>query len=317
MLISCPKCNAVYQVAAESIAPEGKRFKCAECDNVWTVYPEDAQNLDPEVPEVPHIQTQIRPNMTLPQVEVKKEAVKEKPLPKEEPKPQPKPEPAPVSQRSTNPDDDLKEMFQRLQRDTKGLFNNEAPRVQEDKYATIKRKAQLIFSPMMINCSIALFIILATLFIGYKNRYEIVGYIPVLEDFYDKLDMESIYAGRDIVFQDVEVKHTERKGQHFIEIYGQIYNKSKLKSQILPIKATMRNMQGEIAAETTKVLTMRTLEPKFSSIFLIVLENKTADAKQITLTFDPILHKQIVEKEKAVLAAEKAKEQERLRNIRK
>ena len=308
MLISCPKCNAVYQVAAESIAPEGKRFKCAECDNVWTVYPEDAQNLDPEMPEVPHIKTQIRSNITPPQVEVKKEVVKEKPLPKEEPKP--------IPERSTNPDDDLKEMFHRLQRDTKGLFND-APKDQEDKYSALKRKAQLIFSPMMINCSIALFIILATLFIGYKNRYEIVGYIPVLEDFYDKLDMESIYAGRDIIFQDVEVKHTERKGQHFIEIYGQIYNKSNLKSQILPIKATMRNMQGEIAAETTKVLTMRTLEPKFSSIFLIVLENKTADAKQITLTFDPILHKQIVESEKATLAAEKAKEQERLKNIRK
>lgn len=314
MLISCPKCNAVYQVAAESITPEGKRFKCAECDNVWTVYPEDAQNLDPEVPEIPHIQTQIRPNMMPPQVEVKKEVVKEQPLPKEESKPQP--QPTPIPERSTNPDDDLKEMFHRLQRDTKGLFND-APKDQEDKYATLKRRAQLIFSPLMINCTIALFIILATLFIGYKNRYEIVGYIPVLEDFYDKLNIESIYAGRDIIFQDVEVKHTDRKGQHFIEIYGQIYNKSKRKSQILPIKATMRNMQGEIAAEATKVLTMRTLEPKFSSIFLIVLENKTADAKQITLTFDPILHKQIVEKEKATLAAEKAREQERLKNIRK
>ena len=82
-----------------------------------------------------------------------------------------------------------------------------------------------------------------------------------MEDFYDKLGLESIYAGRDVVFQDVEVKHTERRGQHFIEIYGQIYNKGKRKSQVLPIRAVMRNMQGEIAAEETKILTMRTLEP--------------------------------------------------------
>ncbi len=297
MLISCPKCNAVYQVAAESISPEGKRFKCAECGNIWTVYPEDAQNMEPE--------TVIPVQKT-----VSNSDIKEK-----------NPEPPVAQQQKIAPahndtDADLTEMFHRLQQDTKGLFND-APKEKIDKYEALKRKAKLIFSPLMINCSIGLFIILATLFIGYKNRYEIVGYMPVLEDFYDKLDLESIYAGRDVVFQDVEVKHTERRGQHFIEIYGQIYNKGKRKSQVLPIRVTMRNMQGEIAAEGTKILTMRTLEPKFSSIFLLVLENKTADAKRITLTFDPVLHKKIVAEEKEKLAFEKAQEQERLKNIRR
>jgi predicted Zn finger-like uncharacterized protein len=298
MLISCPKCNAVYQVTAESITPEGKRFKCAECHNIWTVYPEDAKNMEPETTPIKPQKTETESAVQAPKVEVQSV-----PTPKIEPQ-------------HNDTDADLNEMFHRLQQDTKGLFNDN-PKVEVDKYALLKRRLKFIFSPLMINCSIALFIILSTLFIGYKNRYEIVGYIPILEDFYDKFNMESIYAGRDVIFQDVEVKHTERRGQHFIEIYGQIYNKGKRKSQVLPIRAIMRNMQGEIAAQETKILTMRTLEPKFSSIFLLVLENKTADAKKITLTFDPVLHKKIVAEERAKLAMEKAKEQERLKNIRR
>ena len=301
MLISCPKCNAVYQVSAESISSEGKRFKCAECGNVWTAYPEDAQNMEPEVLHTPQTDTDSS-TVTENTVSVQQSTVSE-----------PVQHIAPAH---NDTDADLTEMFHRLQQDTKGLFND-TPKSQTDQYAALKRKMQLIFSPLMINCTIALFIILSTLFIGYRNRYEIVGYMPVLEDFYDKLGLESIYAGRDVVFQDVEVKHTERRGQHFIEIYGQIYNKGKRKSQVLPIRAVMRNMQGEIAAEETKILTMRTLEPKFSSIFLLVLENKTADAKKITLTFDPVLHKKIVAEEKDKLAVEQAREQERLNNIRR
>ena len=301
MLISCPKCNAVYQVSAESISSEGKRFKCAECGNVWTAYPEDAQNMEPEVLHTPQTDTDsstVTENTVSVQQPTVSESVQH------------------IAPAHNDTDADLTEMFHRLQQDTKGLFND-TPKSQTDQYAALKRKMQLIFSPLMINCTIALFIILSTLFIGYRNRYEIVGYMPVLEDFYDKLGLESIYAGRDVVFQDVEVKHTERRGQHFIEIYGQIYNKGKRKSQVLPIRAVMRNMQGEIAAEETKILTMRTLEPKFSSIFLLVLENKTADAKKITLTFDPVLHKKIVAEEKDKLAVEQAREQERLNNIRR
>ena len=302
MLISCPKCHAVYQVSAESISPEGKRFKCAECGDVWTAYPEDAQNMEPEILHAPQTDTDSSmPSENTASV-VQRPSVSE-----------PTQRIAPTY---NDTDANLTEMFHRLQQDTKGLFND-SPASQTDKYVALKRKMQLIFSPLMINCTIALFIILSTLFIGYRNRYEIVGYMPVLEDFYDKLGLESIYAGRDVVFQDVEVKHTERRGQHFIEIYGQIYNKGKRKSQVLPIRAVMRNMQGEIAAEETKILTMRTLEPKFSSIFLLVLENKTADAKKITLTFDSDLHKKIVAEEKDKLAVEQAREQERLKNIRR
>ena len=40
MLISCPKCNAVYQVPENQIPADGKKFKCAECGEIWFVRPQ-------------------------------------------------------------------------------------------------------------------------------------------------------------------------------------------------------------------------------------------------------------------------------------
>ena len=41
MLISCPKCSSVYDISNKKIPAGGKKFKCAECDNIWVVYPQD------------------------------------------------------------------------------------------------------------------------------------------------------------------------------------------------------------------------------------------------------------------------------------
>ena len=47
MLISCPKCNAVYQIPEGQIPEGGKKFKCAECGEVWTVRPQDVKKTEP------------------------------------------------------------------------------------------------------------------------------------------------------------------------------------------------------------------------------------------------------------------------------
>lgn len=48
MLISCPKCNSVYNISDTKITPDGKKFRCAECSYVWKVYPQDVKNVDDE-----------------------------------------------------------------------------------------------------------------------------------------------------------------------------------------------------------------------------------------------------------------------------
>ena len=54
MLISCPKCNAVYQVPENQIPADGKKFKCAECGEIWFVRPQakPKENVVPFAPVV-------------------------------------------------------------------------------------------------------------------------------------------------------------------------------------------------------------------------------------------------------------------------
>ena len=251
MLISCPKCSSVYNLTNQNIPFEGKKFKCAECGNIWTVYPKDLKDVKIENQTENQVKAQIiRPAAAVDETQA-----------------------------------DIDAMFNRLSQDTKGLFSN----YQTDSgsvWGRIWRKIQVFFTPVMLSCSILFIIFCFTFYIGYYNRYEIVGYVPKLEDFYNKLELESIYAGRDVEFQNVKVNDLEKGGKHYVEVTGQIYNKGKLSSQILPIKATMRNPEGELETEQTHFLTLKRLGPDFSAMFRILLDNKTTSAKKLTLSFD-------------------------------
>ncbi len=252
MLISCPKCNAVYQVPDNQIPSEGKKFKCAECGEIWMVKPVEnkiqAQNLQPVVTPS---STQVKSQMASPQ---------------------------------SAEEDDLQKMFNRLSQDTKGLFSGKSS--SDTKLERFKRKVVLFFTPFMINCFLLLCIFGFTIYIGYANRFELVSFIPQLENFYNKLGIESIYKGRNIVFKNVKIKNIERHGKAFVEVTGLIYNAGNKKSLILPIKATLRNKNGEILSETTKTLTLDRLEPEFSAVFRILLPDDSFEEKKVTLTFD-------------------------------
>ncbi|MEE6208356.1 MAG: hypothetical protein VZR95_09920, partial [Alphaproteobacteria bacterium] len=170
----------------------------------------------------------------------------------------------------------------------------------------IWRKIHVFFTPVMLVCTILLIIFGFTIYIGYYNRYEIVGIVPKLEDFYDKLELESIYAGRNVKFQNVKINDLEKGGKHYVEVTGFIYNEGTLSSQILPIKATMRTLDGEIETETSQFLTLKRLGPDFGAMFRILLDNKTTGAKKLTLTFDT----EIIERMKREAEeAEKAKKE--------
>lgn len=243
MLISCPKCNAVYSVSENRVPESGKKFKCSECGNVWVVKPKDLRDIEPETPEV-------------------------------------KPQIVRTATSYSYDDADVQEMFDRLSKDTKGLFTEQAP---IDQKKGFWRKMQVIFSPIVLNSAIFLLIVLMSILIAYKNRFEIVNYIPRLETFYDTIGLDSIYAGRDIVFEDVNVKNTERNGKHYVEVSGKLFNRGKYKSKILPIKATLYNLQNEVEEEQVKVLTTNKLNSNFSALFHIMLNNNNPTPKKLML----------------------------------
>lgn len=269
MLISCPKCNSVYNLLNNHIPFSGKKFRCSQCGHVWTVYPKDVKDIEPE-------------NM------VKSQIIR----------------PAAVFDENS---EDINAMFDRLSQDTKGLFSN----YQADSggfWGRLRRKLQVFFSPTMTVCSILLIIFIFTIYIGYRNRYEIVGIMPKLEDFYNKIDLESIYAGRDVKFENVKIRDLDKNGKHYVEISGIIRNTGKLSSQILPIKAVMVNSNGEKEGEKTQVLTLKRLGPDFSAMFRILFNNKTTLGKKLSLTFDNEYYEKL-KIEKAIEEEKKEKEE--------
>ena len=269
MLISCPKCNSVYNLLNNHIPFSGKKFICSQCGHVWTVYPKDVKDIEPE-------------NM------VKSQIIR----------------PAAVFDENS---EDINAMFDRLSQDTKGLFSN----YQADSggfWGRLRRKLQVFFSPTMTVCSILLIIFIFTIYIGYRNRYEIVGIMPKLEDFYNKIDLESIYAGRDVKFENVKIRDLDKNGKHYVEISGIIRNTCKLSSQILPIKAVMINSNGDKEGEKTQVLTLKRLGPDFSAMFRILFNNKTTLGKKLSLTFDNEYYEKL-KIEKAIEEEKKEKEE--------
>ena len=255
MLISCPKCNAVYQVPDNQISADGKKFKCAECGGIWTVRPQEV------IAAAPIVKPQEAPQSAA-QPQVKSQIVS--------------PE--------TTPEDDVANMFNRLSQDTKGLFSGKSSA--ETKTEKLKRKAKMFFTPFIVNSLIFLLIIFNTIYIGYFNRFEIVGLIPQIEYFYNKLHIESIYKAKDLVFKNVTANNITHNGKAVVEISGVVFNQGDLKSKILPIKATLLNNDGSIAAEATKTLTLDRLEPGFSAFFRILLPSNTNEEKTVNLEFD-------------------------------
>lgn len=256
---------AVYDIEADKIPEQGQRFKCVECGHIWMVLPEDMNTIEPENKP----KTQII-------------------IPSEE----------------ENKDDDIQEMFHRLSQNTDNLFAGTEKytiKIAENSnytkqahlaidreteiFGILKRKMQVFFAPLFLNglliCLIAAFV----LYLGYYNRYDVVRFIPAMENVYDNMHIESVHYAQNLVFDQLAIKQIQRGRKHFIEISGRLYNQGRYKAKLLPIKAVMLDTNGNIIKEDIKTMVLESLAPNASVLFFFTLENQTTDAKRIQLSF--------------------------------
>ena len=56
MLISCPKCHSIYEIADDLVGKTGQNFRCHACANVWHVMREDAIDYEQKVDEKPYVE---------------------------------------------------------------------------------------------------------------------------------------------------------------------------------------------------------------------------------------------------------------------
>lgn len=249
MLISCPRCNSVYIVDAKQVPESGKRFKCAECGKIWTVTPKDLFEAEPEKRK---FKTQkVRP-----------------------------------ASEFDSDNENVRKMFEMLDRDTKGLFDS-APEqyTSNEEINKIIRHLRIRISPLMVNGAIMIVILILSAFIAYFDRYDVVRIIPRMQYFYDKFDIDCIYYGRDLKFTEVATKHITKKGKHYIEAHGVIANEGNYKSEVPPIKAVVSTVSGEPLVELVKNPVIPSVDAHFSSLFRILIESTDNEAKLLELSF--------------------------------
>ena len=138
MLISCPKCNSVYNISDTRVPLGGKKFKCAECGNVWMVFPEDVKKIEPE-----------GKSYVVSDAEEKK-----------------------------TENDDINAMFSRLSHDTKNLFAGENATDKMSVSERVRHFCLNFFSVYTIVAFLMAMSVILAIYLAYINRYDIVSKIP-------------------------------------------------------------------------------------------------------------------------------------------
>lgn len=250
MLISCPKCNSVYNVSDTRIPADGKKFKCAECGEVWKVFPQNTAT-DGE-----------------PRAEQKSaEDVR--------------------SEASEN--DDINKMFSRLSRDTKNLFPGDAAE-QKTAYVSPAAGKHItgFFTSYAFAAFLLVTCIALALYLAYINRYNAVASFPEAEKIYEKFGIESVYGGRGLEFRDVDIKNVQIAGENALAVSGRLYNAGDAATRSLPVKATFIGADGKAQSEVTDLLPPQYMPPRSSMLFRIVAGEAPAGVKQIKLDLENV-----------------------------
>ena len=270
MLISCPRCNSVYMINKEQVPEKGKQFKCAECGKIWTVMPKDLFDVDPEKQK---FKTQLVRQATA----------------------------------FDGDNENIRKMFEVIDRDTKGLFEKEPEKYTENEELNrLIRHAKVNISPLVINGCILVVILILSAFIAYFNRYDVVNFVPRMQYFYDKLNLKSVYHGRNLKIKEVATKHLVRDDKHFIEAYGVILNDGNYRVTVPPMRIVVSGVTGTSLVEIIKNPVIPVIDAHFSSLFRVLIESLDNEPKILAISFlSPEEEEEIAEEKR--MKAEKAK----------
>ena len=248
MLISCPKCNSVYNISDTRVPLGGKKFKCAECGNVWMVFPEDVKKIEPE-----------GKNYVVSDAEEKK-----------------------------TENDDINAMFSRLSHDTKNLFAGENATDKMSVPERVRHFCLNFFSVYTIIAFLMAMCVILAIYLAYTNRYDIVSQIPEMEKVYARFNVESVYKGQNILFRDVSLKELDYGDKYAVEIVGRLYNSGKNAVRVLPVKASFINDKNEVESEIIDLLPMQLVSPNASVLFRIVANNPESTIRKVQLSMEDI-----------------------------
>ena len=120
----------------------------------------------------------------------------------------------------------------------------------------------------------------------YEYRYRIVAEATWLDGLYGRFGIESMYRGRDIKIEDVQIKEVTEKGLPYIEVSGRLHNTGKQTVRLLPVKVSVINQNNEIENEAVEILPEHRVDADFSVLFRVLLEYPSDYASKIRITLE-------------------------------
>lgn len=318
MQIYCPKCKTGYEIDAAVVPEKGRKLRCGVCGKVFRCLPEDltdgsklrtAEFTEEEklhLDEQGHLsedaavepetdfkeEPQAEPSAAEEQEEIS-EPEEEQKAAEAEPETEPEPEPEEGSgktleeleaEASVSANQDVKDIFERLSKETEALFKAESEEKSVKKYWFGFKKALGLQNPHHIKYYLAAAATLLLLFLYYA-RFDVVRAVPFMEPVYRLVGIKAYVTGEGLEFQNVSRRDFEEDFVRKFEVKGFIANQTDKTIDIPTIKAELldkdaRAIQAKKVAPGIPLVTAKGKVP-----FSFVIEKPSRLSKYIFLTF--------------------------------
>lgn len=316
MQIYCPKCKTGYEIDAAVVPEKGRKLRCGVCGKVFRCLPDDLTDgsklrtaefteeeklhldekgyLSEDAAVVPEAVFKEEPQTELPAVE----GHETMPEPEDEQKAvetesQSESEPEDGSgktldeleaEASVSANQDVKDIFERLSKETEALFKAESEEKSIKKYWFGLKKMLGLQNPHHIKYYLAAVVMLLLLFLYYA-RYEVVRAVPFTEPVYRLVGIKAYVTGEGLEFQNVSRRDFEEDFIRKFEVKGFIANQTDKTIGIPTIKAELLDKDARViqAKKVASVIPLVTEKGKVP--FSFVIEKPSRLSKYIFLTF--------------------------------
>lgn len=271
MIISCPDCHTKYRASAESIGPNGRTVRCANCATTWFVPAEEAElTLDKlALADIERDQGSAFAQERTTTAQIKTGLASQSKI-KES-----------LARKGLKADDSaaVKSAWQGQTDETEGLRGAHADmRARADK-----KKARRRFWNVTMIWLIPLILIGAMVFLAYIYRQNIVDKIPKSASLYKAVGVEVTAPG--LTLTPPSTRYAEIDGKPVLIVEGSVRNISSEAKTIPLVALSLHNSSGEqLAAWNVEVETAR-LQAGGQVDYISQYPNPPIDAKGLQSRF--------------------------------
>ena len=325
MLVSCPKCQAKYDIDEKLISDKGKKLRCAKCENVWTVTKNGSPESDAdilakiggrvidiaedkpveEIEEEPVVsgedmklvaETVVDDTKQESVEEVEKEPEISEPAALETPEVQEATEtPKPAEIETTEPEAPKLPDEAGDKDDMKEIFARISSKTEdifkeEKKLPIVKKVSNIIVRSLGLQTKLSkiVFLVFLALILAASlivARFSIVKYFPFMEIAYGAIGMPTVVLGEGLEFQNVTRREFEEDYVSKMEIKGFIVNTTEERRVVPPIYVEMMDKDANLLESMHAEAMVEIVEAGDRVAFVFVIVKPSSIMKYVVLTF--------------------------------